>query len=107
MANWTEHHDLVYAFVCVSFLADGVPPKTTEEVVEPDALRPVRAVFKSAASVQLEPLYCSLIPTKPVGVIRILSVGEFAPSAVVFNTRAPGVSSVPGVPSISACIVAT
>ena len=23
MANWTQHHDLVYAFVCVSFLADG------------------------------------------------------------------------------------
>ncbi len=23
MENWTQHHDLVYAFVCVSFLADG------------------------------------------------------------------------------------
>ncbi len=23
MANWSQHHDLVYAFVCVSFLADG------------------------------------------------------------------------------------
>ena len=23
MANWSQDHDLVYAFVCVSFLADG------------------------------------------------------------------------------------
>jgi uncharacterized tellurite resistance protein B-like protein len=23
MADWSQHHDLVYAFVCVSFLADG------------------------------------------------------------------------------------
>ena len=23
MSDWTNSHDLVYAFVCVSFLADG------------------------------------------------------------------------------------
>mgnify|MGYP001010218936 FL=1 len=34
MANWSEHHDLVYAFVCVSFLADG-----EVDEAEKDAMR--------------------------------------------------------------------
>ncbi len=33
MANWTEHHDLVYAFVCVSFLADGEVDDSEKEAM--------------------------------------------------------------------------
>ena len=33
MANWTEHHDLVYAFVCVSFLADGEVDESEKEAM--------------------------------------------------------------------------
>ena len=42
----------------------------------------------------------------PLESIRIRSVGEDAPSAVVPNKRRPGISVVPGVPSTSALIVA-
>ena len=31
MANWSQHHDLVYAFVCVSFLADGEVDESEKE----------------------------------------------------------------------------
>ena len=34
MATWSQHHDLVYAFVCVSFLADG-----EVDVSEKEAMR--------------------------------------------------------------------
>jgi len=33
MANWSEHHDLVYAFVCVSFLADGEVEESEKEAM--------------------------------------------------------------------------
>ena len=33
MANWSEHHDLVYAFVCVSFLADGEVDESEKEAM--------------------------------------------------------------------------
>tara|TARA_B100001113_G_scaffold287908_1_gene243618 strand:- start:180 stop:611 length:432 start_codon:yes stop_codon:yes gene_type:complete len=33
MANWTQHHDLVYAFVCVSFLADGEVEESEKEAM--------------------------------------------------------------------------
>jgi|TARA_B100000886_G_scaffold340454_1_gene310133 uncharacterized tellurite resistance protein B-like protein len=33
MANWTQHHDLVYAFVCVSFLADGEVDESEKEAM--------------------------------------------------------------------------
>ena len=33
MANWSQHHDLVYAFVCVSFLADGEVDKSEKEAM--------------------------------------------------------------------------
>lgn len=33
MANWTEHRDLVYAFVCVSFLADGEVDESEKEAM--------------------------------------------------------------------------
>ena len=33
MANWSEHHDLVYAFVCVSFLADGEVEESEKEAL--------------------------------------------------------------------------
>ncbi len=33
MANWSEHHDLVYAFVCVSFLADGEVDEAEKEAM--------------------------------------------------------------------------
>ena len=34
MANWSQHHDLVYAFVCVSFLADGEVDESEKEATE-------------------------------------------------------------------------
>ena len=33
MANWSQHHDLVYAFVCVSFLADGDVDESEKEAM--------------------------------------------------------------------------
>ena len=33
MANWTQNHDLVYAFVCVSFLADGEVDESEKEAM--------------------------------------------------------------------------
>ena len=33
MANWSQHHDLVYAFVCVSFLADGELDESEKEAM--------------------------------------------------------------------------
>ena len=33
MANWTQHHDLVYAFVCVSFLTDGEVDESEKEAM--------------------------------------------------------------------------
>tara|TARA_A100001037_G_scaffold306704_1_gene354317 strand:+ start:3235 stop:3666 length:432 start_codon:yes stop_codon:yes gene_type:complete len=33
MANWSQHHDLVYAFVCVSFLADGQVDESEKEAM--------------------------------------------------------------------------
>ena len=33
MANWSQHHDLVYAFVCVSFLADGKVDESEKEAM--------------------------------------------------------------------------
>ena len=33
MANWTQHHDLVYAFVCLSFLADGEVDESEKEAM--------------------------------------------------------------------------
>ena len=33
MANWSQHHDLVYAFVCVSFLADGEVEESEKEAM--------------------------------------------------------------------------
>ena len=34
MSDWTNSHDLVYAFVCVSFLADGEVDETEKEVID-------------------------------------------------------------------------
>ena len=33
MANWSQHNDLVYAFVCVSFLADGEVDESEKEAM--------------------------------------------------------------------------
>mgnify|MGYP001265128020 FL=1 len=33
MANWSQDHDLVYAFVCVSFLADGQVDESEKEAM--------------------------------------------------------------------------
>ena len=33
MANWSQHHDLVYAFVCVSFLAYGEVDESEKEAM--------------------------------------------------------------------------
>ena len=33
MANWSQRHDLVYAFVCVSFLADGEVDESEKEAM--------------------------------------------------------------------------
>ena len=33
MANWSQNHDLVYAFVCVSFLADGEVDESEKEAM--------------------------------------------------------------------------
>ena len=33
MANWSQHHDLIYAFVCVSFLADGEVDESEKEAM--------------------------------------------------------------------------
>lgn len=33
MANWSQNHDLVYAFVCVSFLADGEVDESEKEAI--------------------------------------------------------------------------
>ena len=33
MVNWSQHHDLVYAFVCVSFLADGEVDESEKEAM--------------------------------------------------------------------------
>ena len=33
MANWSQHHDLVYAFVCVSFLSDGEVEESEKEAM--------------------------------------------------------------------------
>ncbi len=33
MANWSQHHDLVYAFVCVSFLAGGEVDESEKEAM--------------------------------------------------------------------------
>ena len=33
MENWSQHHDLVYAFVCVSFLADGEVDESEKEAM--------------------------------------------------------------------------
>ena len=33
MANWSQHHDLVYALVCVSFLADGEVDESEKEAM--------------------------------------------------------------------------
>ena len=33
MSNWSQHHDLVYAFVCVSFLADGEVDESEKEAM--------------------------------------------------------------------------
>jgi len=33
MANWSQPHDLVYAFVCVSFLADGEVDESEKEAM--------------------------------------------------------------------------
>jgi uncharacterized tellurite resistance protein B-like protein len=33
MGNWSQHHDLVYAFVCVSFLADGEVDESEKEAM--------------------------------------------------------------------------
>jgi hypothetical protein len=44
------------------------------------------------------------MPTSPADVMRRRSVGELAPSAVVENTRRPGMSLAPGVPSTWATI---
>ena len=33
MANWSQHHDLVYAFVCVSFLEDGEVDESEKEAM--------------------------------------------------------------------------
>jgi len=33
MADWSQHHDLVYAFVCVSFLADGQVDESEKEAM--------------------------------------------------------------------------
>ena len=37
MANWTQNHDLVYAFVCVSFLADGEVDESEKEASATDS----------------------------------------------------------------------
>ena len=69
----------------------------------PDAV-PVNAPTKVVAVTV--PTTCSGVvgevvpmPTLPAEVILIRSVGEDAPSAVVENTRRPGMSFAPGVPS--------
>ena len=33
MSDWTNSHDLVYAFVCVSFLADGEVDESEKEAM--------------------------------------------------------------------------
>jgi len=33
MSNWSQNHDLVYAFVCVSFLADGEVDEAEKEAM--------------------------------------------------------------------------
>tara|TARA_B000000557_G_scaffold250909_2_gene237671 strand:- start:2846 stop:3277 length:432 start_codon:yes stop_codon:yes gene_type:complete len=33
MSNWSQNHDLVYAFVCVSFLADGQVDESEKEAM--------------------------------------------------------------------------
>ena len=33
MSNWSQNHDLVYAFVCVSFLADGEVDESEKEAM--------------------------------------------------------------------------
>ncbi|HIM73445.1 MAG TPA: hypothetical protein EYM47_00970 [Candidatus Marinimicrobia bacterium] len=33
MSDWTQNHDLVYAFVCVSFLADGEVDESEKEAM--------------------------------------------------------------------------
>ena len=33
MSDWTNSHDLVYAFVCVSFLADGDVDESEKEAM--------------------------------------------------------------------------
>lgn len=33
MANWSQNHDLIYAFVCVSFLADGEVDESEKEAM--------------------------------------------------------------------------
>ena len=33
MANWSQNHDLVYAFVCLSFLADGEVDESEKEAM--------------------------------------------------------------------------
>ena len=33
MGDWSQHHDLVYAFVCVSFLADGEVDESEKEAM--------------------------------------------------------------------------
>ena len=47
--------------------------------------------------------FCFILPPD---VMRSLSVGEAAPSAVVANIKRPGISFVPGVPSTDAYIEA-
>ena len=44
------------------------------------------------------------IPTSPELLILILSTGVAEPSGVVLNTKRPGISLVPGVPSTFALI---
>ena len=34
MSDWTNSHDLVYAFVCVSFLADGDVDESEKEATQ-------------------------------------------------------------------------
>lgn len=66
-----------------------------------DAPALVLVILTLAAAVGSAP-----IPTLPALSIRIRSVGEFAPSAVVLNTKRPGMSLVPGVPSTRTSIFA-
>ena len=40
MANWSQHHDLVYAFVCVSFLADGEVDESEKEAMRGKVMLP-------------------------------------------------------------------